>query len=110
MTSLVCDSTKNHCAATICIQVPMLETNCAMNKARNTRLRNGAEVDGCTPSARSCSRLTLQRFVGGPHTGPALSAPPPKAHRLRNLTYGSTPFARYGSVSSLQLLESEAVT
>jgi hypothetical protein len=34
MTSLLCFSTKNHWAATLCIHVPMLETNAAMNRLR----------------------------------------------------------------------------
>jgi hypothetical protein len=53
MTSLLCLSTKNHWAATLCIHDPMLEANCAMNKLRYTRLRIGAHTDGWSASARA---------------------------------------------------------
>ena len=53
MTSGLCFSTKNHWAATLCIHVPMLEPNEAINRLRYTRLRSGAHTDGRSPS--TCS-------------------------------------------------------
>ena len=44
--------TRNHCAPTVCIQLPMLPTRTAIQKARNTVKRRGAQVlTGCTTSA-----------------------------------------------------------
>ncbi|GHK03943.1 hypothetical protein SY2F82_57400 [Streptomyces sp. Y2F8-2] len=33
----------SHCAPTVCIQLPMLETNWAIHSARKTRAANGAQ-------------------------------------------------------------------
>ncbi len=66
MTAVLCFSTRNHCAAMLCIHVPMLETNCATNKLRYTRMCNGVRADGCPPSARSLPSLTVESIVDNP--------------------------------------------
>jgi len=35
----------SHCAPTVCIHVPMFDTNCAIHRARNTGWANGAQAD-----------------------------------------------------------------
>ena len=64
MTSLLCFSTKNHWAATLCIHVPMLEANCAINRFRYTRLRNGAHADGCSRRHAPDPESPLDRLPG----------------------------------------------
>ena len=64
--------TSIHWAPTICIQVPRLETNCAIHNARKTGDRNGAQVvtgeltgSIYAPSVRSSGRCGLARNEPG---------------------------------------------
>ena len=44
--ALLCRSTRNHWAPTVCIHSPTFETSWAMNRIRNTRIRSGAQALG----------------------------------------------------------------
>src|SRR3954470_10372962 len=43
--------TRNHCAPTVCIHVPMLEARAAMNRPRNAPIRSGAHIDDAGPTS-----------------------------------------------------------
>src|SRR5207244_1887290 len=49
--ALACPSTRNHCAPTVCIHVPILEARAATNRPRNAPLLSGAHVDDAGPTS-----------------------------------------------------------
>ena len=53
----------SHCAPTVCIQLPMLLTNCAAHIAANSRCRNGAHAEGGSPGG---SLMVRSAQVAGP--------------------------------------------
>jgi DEAD/DEAH box helicase len=62
---LACLSTRNHCAPTICIHVPMFDVKAAMKRPRNTPIRSGAHVDAAVPAGPAPSVAIAARFSSG---------------------------------------------